>query len=412
MHVDPLERRVHLSATFDTASRTMVVTASKRADAVLVFMRRGKVRVTINGALDAAFRLKGVSVIDIRTGRRNDSVTIAAGVPLRVSVSGERGNDTLAGGARDDTLSGDAGDDLVRGSAGNDQVHGGAGRDTLYGGDSSGTVFPSDDDRLYGEGDPDLLVGGAGRDGLFGGLGARDTLTGGPGDDRFLLPEGPNEDRTEDATDWTKAEGDGRVWFRGLFIAGVMDDWTDQEVAAVDTGLEVLHLRVSNTRLLRYSPTELPSVGDRDLLFGRDRHFTHSAGGNGGPLGWISIHNSAFGSDWIIKFIVLHEIGHNWGGELSNPTVADFRALSEWTPRKPFDAPTPPAMLLSEDGSWFYRETASFMTPYSRTSPQEDFAEHFAYSLIVERPQGDLGEKWDYMTAFLDGLAANPLPEG
>ena len=89
---------------------------------------------------------------------------------------GETGNDTLNGGGGNDNLFGITGDDFLNGSIGNDSILGGDGRDTLVGAQGN-----------------DTLNGGSGIDFLNGtlnsarGLGERDFMSGGVGNDRFIL---------------------------------------------------------------------------------------------------------------------------------------------------------------------------------------------------------------------------------
>ncbi|MGH6803080.1 MAG: calcium-binding protein, partial [Methyloceanibacter sp.] len=90
------------------------------------------------------------------------------------SLTGDGGNNLLAGLAGDDTLIGNAGDDTLDGGAGVDNLTGGIGNDVLVGGTGN--------DTLNGDANNDTLIGGAGTD----------TLNGGAGDDsyRFGLADG------------------------------------------------------------------------------------------------------------------------------------------------------------------------------------------------------------------------------
>ncbi|HEX8101700.1 MAG TPA: calcium-binding protein, partial [Solirubrobacteraceae bacterium] len=94
-------------------------------------------------------------------------------------------NDTIAadvesvrGGSAGDTLTGSTAANRLDGNGGTDTLDGGAGTDALYGGD--------DPDTLDGGTGSDTLDGQDGGDTLRGGVDVlADTLTGGPGDDRF-----------------------------------------------------------------------------------------------------------------------------------------------------------------------------------------------------------------------------------
>ena len=79
------------------------------------------------------------------------------------SLYGGNGHDVLVGDAGDDLLFGQSGDDILLGGDGNDSLHGGPGQDNLSGG--------AGDDALHGGLDNDTLSGGAGADTLFGGAG-------------------------------------------------------------------------------------------------------------------------------------------------------------------------------------------------------------------------------------------------
>lgn len=94
------------------------------------------------------------------------------------TLNGAAGDDQLYGGAGDDTLSGELGDDKLYGEGDNDLLFGGDGQDLLDGGDG--------DDKLYGGNGDDVLIGGAGDDYLEENKGAN-ALSGGDGNDSFLL---------------------------------------------------------------------------------------------------------------------------------------------------------------------------------------------------------------------------------
>ncbi|MGL5083778.1 MAG: S8 family serine peptidase [Microcoleaceae cyanobacterium] len=106
------------------------------------------------------------------------------------TLSGDEGEDTFMGLAGDDTISGLADNDWLGGNQGNDWVNGGESQDALYGG--------RDDDTLLGNGGDDVVYGDRGNDTLSGvdveaanpGAGEVDTLTGGAGNDRFVLGDG------------------------------------------------------------------------------------------------------------------------------------------------------------------------------------------------------------------------------
>ncbi|NJM28555.1 MAG: hypothetical protein HC856_10790 [Pseudanabaena sp. RU_4_16] len=103
------------------------------------------------------------------------------------NIFGAKGNDLIFGLAGKDMIQGNLGDDFIIGGAGNDTVCGGRGSDIVRGG--------KDDDLLYGDLGNDFVRGDKGNDTLTGvsissnnfGTGEADILTGGDGDDLFVL---------------------------------------------------------------------------------------------------------------------------------------------------------------------------------------------------------------------------------
>ena len=95
----------------------------------------------------------------------------------------------IIGSPEDDVLEGGPGDDRIVGQGGDDSIEGGAGNDEILG--------ESGDDALRGDLGNDTLLGGVGNDALLGtelapgvddgGRGEIDILTGGLGEDDFLL---------------------------------------------------------------------------------------------------------------------------------------------------------------------------------------------------------------------------------
>jgi Ca2+-binding RTX toxin-like protein len=95
-----------------------------------------------------------ISGFEVNAGGGDDSVTVAAEVPVPVTLRGGPGDDRLVGGANSDKLVGGSGNDTLVGRALHDALFGGPGDDRLYGGSGS-----------------DVLNGGPGEDQLFGGSG-------------------------------------------------------------------------------------------------------------------------------------------------------------------------------------------------------------------------------------------------
>ncbi|WP_027341230.1 M91 family zinc metallopeptidase [Hamadaea tsunoensis] len=154
------------------------------------------------------------SDIVLRTGDGDDTVTVAPGTRVRVTVLGGSGDDVLqgggggvllgstgadylAGGTGADLLDGGAGDDTVAGLGGDDQLSGGEGHDFLDGGPGS--------DVVDGDAGPDAVTGGTGVDRISGGAGddtlyadtRKDTVDGGDGRDTAYRPDGVATDAVE-----------------------------------------------------------------------------------------------------------------------------------------------------------------------------------------------------------------------
>jgi hypothetical protein len=113
------------------------------------------------------------------------------------AVPAEQGDDTILGGGGNDVIFGEGGDDSIRGEAGFDEIDGGAGNDTITGDGGNDTITGgAGDDQLDGGIGNDLLTGGIGADTVLGGAGndtvavsQGDVVTGGDGDDLFVLTD-------------------------------------------------------------------------------------------------------------------------------------------------------------------------------------------------------------------------------
>ena len=99
-----------------------------------------------------------VGSFEINAGSGDDTVTLAKGVPIPVTMRGGSGQDTLVGGDGPDKLIGGDGNDRLAGRAGDDLIYGGGGSDSIFGG--------------LGK---DVLRGGLGED-RFGGSGGSDNI--------------------------------------------------------------------------------------------------------------------------------------------------------------------------------------------------------------------------------------------
>ena len=168
--------------------------------------------------------LRGGTGNDHLDGFDGDDILIAADTNLTSEINtlfGGAGNDTLTGGGGADTLTGGAGDDALNGDTGSDMLHGGSGNDIYFVNAQDDLVVEGMNDggvdivlssasyvlgagvhveqlqttSFAGTGAIDLtgnalaqqIFGNAGANRLEDGLGAADTLTGGAGDDTFVV---------------------------------------------------------------------------------------------------------------------------------------------------------------------------------------------------------------------------------
>ena len=248
--IQPLEARCLLAAASAQllTNHTLVVTGTDKADTITLSVSKTSLLVsfgTDKTATPQSFPLSNVSVIQIKGGKGDDTITLN-GVSIAAGINGQGGNDSIIGGSGNDTLVGGLGINTLAGGAGNDTVDysksatplrmtvgvkpkpaadfdyvftdietiiGTAGDDRIT--DASiapHAIFGGDgNDKLIGNGDGDTLDGGAGKDTLVAGDGAdatsksptnvltgdsgkdlliaggaKDSLSGGSGDDRFL----------------------------------------------------------------------------------------------------------------------------------------------------------------------------------------------------------------------------------
>jgi Ca2+-binding RTX toxin-like protein len=147
------------------------------------------------------------------------TLLMASGVALAVNKIGGPGPDTLRGTNGADNLLGQGGNDDIFGLGGRDNLLGGPGKDNVLGGNErrplggdKNLVGGSGNDRVLGGRGSDNLAGGSGNDFLDGGSGsdrvvgeegtdvlvdgplreaAKDTLSGGPGNDLFGVDNFP-----------------------------------------------------------------------------------------------------------------------------------------------------------------------------------------------------------------------------
>jgi hypothetical protein len=125
----------------------LLIGGTNKTDAIGVTMDATgkKVVVKINGAAAGTFLLSDVTGrIVVHGGDGNDTIRVAANVPVGADLFGENGNDQLYGGRGNDRLDGGTGNDTEVGGAGDDVLVAGTGRDLLVGSTGSDTVVGPD----------------------------------------------------------------------------------------------------------------------------------------------------------------------------------------------------------------------------------------------------------------------------
>jgi len=193
--LEPLEARRFLSAA--VAHHVLQIDGTRRSDAIVVTLGKRAVTVDVDGRV-SEFSLRSFGVIQIRTGKGNDRVTIGTQdnpISIPASVSAGDGNDLVIAGDANDTITGDDGDDEISAAGGDDIVHGGAGHDTIFGGDGDDQLFGDNHaDSIFGNAGSDTVHGGRGDDELHDGLG-KDAVYGDGDADQFCVAEGRKEFR-------------------------------------------------------------------------------------------------------------------------------------------------------------------------------------------------------------------------
>ena len=193
---------------------------------VLIDLLNGQTRVLISGGNTEA-------LADIENVRASQGSDLIRGSALANTLQGEAGDDRFAAEGGDDRLEGGAGNDYMEGGSGNDTLDGGSGNDTMFGGFGNDTyiirdavdqttasfegvgggtadvvaaaisfVLTAGNDieqlqttswlgtgaiNLTGNALAQRIFGNAGANRLEDGLGAADTLTGGAGNDFYVV---------------------------------------------------------------------------------------------------------------------------------------------------------------------------------------------------------------------------------
>jgi Ca2+-binding RTX toxin-like protein len=135
-----------------------------------------------NTVLTETYPLADVLLVKIRGGSKPDIVNVSESYLGNTRINGRGGDDQINGGGGTDRIAGGKGNDVINGRGGNDRIHGEDGSDSIYGN--------AGNDILWGGRGDDLVDGGEGNDVLGGVLGTGNTLTGGAGEDLFLIKVG------------------------------------------------------------------------------------------------------------------------------------------------------------------------------------------------------------------------------
>jgi Ca2+-binding RTX toxin-like protein len=218
LELESLDGRV-MPATITLNTGVVTIKGDALFDVATVQQFQGMIRVAVQSTVPGSsisfsqarlFTPAAVQKVVFIGGAGNDRFSNTSTTPS--DAFGQGGNDVLLGGTTSDYLQGGDGNDTLYGSSGADTLLGGAGNDQLLG--------QGGHDKLYGQGGVDVLNGGAGDDELHGGLdGVRDSLTGGPGADKFkaemkvvMVPPGiPSLKNIERFLDRTPAQGDTTI---------------------------------------------------------------------------------------------------------------------------------------------------------------------------------------------------------
>ncbi|MGE5829083.1 MAG: M91 family zinc metallopeptidase [Micromonosporaceae bacterium] len=335
-----------------------IVAATGGADEVSLAVDplTGQRLVTVDGV---TLRLPPGAEVVIRAGGGNDTITVAAGTRVGVTVLGGPGEDRIRGGDGADRLLGLWGGDVIEAGAGADWVSGGPDRDYLNGQDGddgldggagADTLYGlAGADRLWGGEERDYADGGLGDDLLAGGLG-HDALVGGRGDDRLYGGEGDDRLYGADGVDRiTGGLGDDRAFVQ----PGDATDGTERDVT-----VELLEL-----------PAAVRVVGSPEFVarVGSDLDALRSSAAGAAMLDDLGRNTAAHGAfaglpvlDSLFNHggtLVIREISGDGEAQLSVGMVGDRHAAIGYNPRNDDlrrDPPVPPVVVLYHEFAHAY----------------------------------------------------------
>jgi hypothetical protein len=269
------------------------------------------------------------------------------------------------------------------------------------------------------------------------GGGGVDQITGGPDEDRFLMPTvvadfgGVDVDQPEDVLTSLHNE-DALLYFTdagdqwiNLLNADLFYDagqWTDDEILAVDEALaNLMNLTGSNALLQAADGGAITfyRTGDEYTTVNLLPVPSVTASGWNSNDGTITFTHATFDTDgdgvldpdhdWIHQ-VVYHEVGHNWDNE--NADWQEWLDMSGWT-QSALEAVYNGPICVSGDGEWFHDCGADFIRPYSMWNPREHFATTFAYYVMQEADEtyggatatsADISDQLEFMEDFIESL--------
>ena len=391
---------------------------------------------TINGNADGDFLSGGNGIDTIQGSLGNDSIRGDAGNDILIGsdgddvIIGNNGDDFIVGGNGDDTIQGNDGNDTIGGQSGNDVINGDGGNDTIFGGDGDDNIFggsqndslfgQAGSDRVLGESGIDRVVGNEGNDFLSGGFG-NDFVAGNAGDDQLfgdagidVLRGGDGNDGLfggttqnsrlfgEGGSDRFLTTGNEQIIDMGLRDVEVVfrngsSNWTNAEIAVIDTGLQRMQLRIGNNQLAID-----PIVAD-PIVFLKEATIPSSAASlslstleeiitptlnldTGDVVNTVSLERQYVFADWNENNIAANElrslevpraISIAWASTDAietvvpdnNQTFDRFTRLSLWQTARGGEF-----FRISEDGTEFYRRDAAFADETGRINSTQDWA--------------------------------------
>ncbi|MBB5869765.1 uncharacterized protein YukE [Allocatelliglobosispora scoriae] len=341
--------------------RVVIATGAGNDDVRVFIDEAGQRVVDVNGG---RWLLAADAEVTIRTGDGDDSVVVAPGSAVRLTVLGGDGRDLLVGGDGTERLLGLGGDDRILAGGGADVVSGGAGNDYVDAGAADDIVDGGwGDDTLYGLAGGDHLAGGDGRDFVEGGTG-RDAVDGGAGND--IVSGGTDDDRIT-------GRGGADVLYSGAG-SDTVDGGAGRDIAHLTSAGPVTGVEQQVTVELRNVGTEVRVEGspefvervqaDLDLLrtspVGQQMLAGLDAGVANGPVDHLTIiefatDNGRATSDGVVAYnpafntllggtppvgVLYHELAHQW--DFTHGT-ADLGT---------YHNPADPDRFVGPDGQW------------------------------------------------------------